>query len=113
MKKLFLMILFVSFNAYADKYSDQLKQYHLKKDLKAKEGFSNLREEIEVTDNLLEERTSPSPVEETPLAQKPSINQNPGQLQQIPEMTKEQASELGKALKEAQKAGLPVVPVQK
>lgn len=109
MKFVFLFLLFFSSLAYADKYSEALKNRDLSRDLKFKQGYSNLREEYQgFEQNEMEERPVQA-VEEEP--QSPQISPNmpaPASLPSMQGMTKEQATEMGRAIKKAQEAGLPV-----
>lgn len=109
MKLVFLLLITFSSFAYADKYSEALKNRDLNRDLKFKEGYSNLREEYQgFEQNEMEEKPVQVVEEEV---QAPQISPNmPSQptLPSMQGMTKEQATEMGRAIKKAQEAGLPV-----
>jgi len=109
-----VFILFLSLNfAHADSYRDELKRYNMR-DLKLKQGLQDLKPEYEQEKlaDLEEEspRNTPKPEEneEESLGKAPRMA--PNQQQEIdlssmpinPNMTKEQAMELGRRLKNQQ-----------
>lgn len=114
MRLITLFLIFISSIAFADSYREQIKRRDIQRDLKLKEGYSNYREEYELESNPLEESYSvQSNIQESPVNfPQETINQGlpmQGQgMPQIPQgLTKEQATELGRALLEAQKKAQP------
>ena len=112
---LFIILTLTSL-AYADKYRDELKNRDLGRDLKFKEGYSNYREEYTgFEQNVLEERpTNPNPApeeeEDAPAAVRSNLPPGVPGIPGYENLTKEQATELGRSIKKAQEQGLPNIP---
>lgn len=117
MKSLTLFILLsLSSLAQADKYRDELKNRDLGRDLKFKEGYSNYREEYTgFEQNALEERpaainTASEEEEDAPMAVRSNLPPGVPGIPGYENLTKEQATELGRSIKKAQEQGLPNIP---
>lgn len=111
MKIFFLLFLSLNF-AYADSYRDELNRYNMR-DLKLKKGLQDLKPEYEQEKLADLEEESPKNVQkpedsEEPMAQDPRMAPNQAQsidlntMPMNPNMTKEQAMELGRRLKSQQ-----------
>lgn len=100
--------------AYADNATDSLRNKELRRDLKFKGQYSDLKAEYGEFSQSELESSSPRVEEAEAPAEAPQNAKNiPSGLPSLPNiegMTKEQATEMGRAIKKAQEAGIPSMP---
>ena len=108
-----LLLSIISNVAYSESATEALRNTELKRDLKFKGNYSDLKAEYgEVSLGELESsRPVVEEAEET--LEAPKAKNIPSGLPGMPNiegMTKEQATEMGRAIKKAQEAGIPSMP---